>query len=172
MMQPKVPKGEVFFTACIAVYVLVLTFFCFGYTAESRLFPFLVIIPTIIFLVLRFLSIMNPKLSGVLEPDASMIDLEKVQQFAKTVDKQGTAVKKSSEMIVILWVISLVLLTYLFGILPAIALFIFFFVMLYGKKKIVVSVAYTVASWIFIYIIFVVVLQARLYNGILGKFLL
>jgi uncharacterized membrane protein len=66
-MKSKVQKGELIFTACVAVYVLILTVLCFGYTAESRLFPFLVIIPTIIFLVLRFLSIMNPKLSGLLE---------------------------------------------------------------------------------------------------------
>ena len=88
-MKSKVQKGELIFTACVAAYVLILAVLCFGYSADSRLFPFLVIIPTIIFLVHRFLSIINPKLSGLLEPDASMIDLEKVQQFAKTVDKTG-----------------------------------------------------------------------------------
>jgi hypothetical protein len=69
---------------------------------------------------------------------------------------------------VILWVNGLVLLTYLFGILPAIALFVFFFVKFYGKKKIIASVIYTVVSWVFVYIIFVMVLQTRLYMGILG----
>jgi hypothetical protein len=167
-MKSKVQKGELIFTGCVAVYVLILTVLCFGYSAESRLFPFLVIVPTILFLVLRFLSILNPKLSGLLEPDASMIDLEKVQRFARTADKHELAGESSREIKVILWILGLVLLTYLLGMLPGIALFVFFFVKFYGKKKIIASVAYTAVSWIFVYILFVVILQARLYTGILG----
>ncbi len=84
--------------------------------------------------------------------------------------KKEVAGTNNSEIKVILWVISLVLLTYLFGILPAIALFVFFFVKFFGKKKIAVTLAYTVASWVFVYIIFVMILQTRLYMGIPGAF--
>ena len=169
-MKSKVHKGELIFTACIAAYVIVLSVLCFRYAPESRLFPFLVIVPTILFLVLRFVSIANPKLAEILEPDTSMIDIEKVQRLAMAAEKKEVAEKNNSEIKVILWVISLVLLTYLFGILPAIALFVFFFVKFYGKKKIAVTLAYTVASWVFVYIIFVTILQTRLYMGIPGAF--
>ena len=169
-MKPKIQKGELVFTVCVAVYVLILAVLCFGYTAESRLFPFLVIVPTILFLVLRFVSIANPKLSEILEPDAGMIDIDKIQRLAMAAEKKEVAGKSNSEIKVILWVIGLVLLTYLVGILPAIALFVFCFVKFYGKKKIAVTLAYTVVSWVFVYIIFVMILQTRLYMGIPGAF--
>ena len=167
-MRLRIKKGELLFTALIAVYVLTLSVLCLDYSAESRLFPLLVIIPSIIFLVLRFISIVNPELSKILEPETGLLDLERVQRFAKTEGKQGTRESGIKELVVVLWVIGLLLLTFLVGIMPAIALFVFLFVKFYGQRKITTAAAYTAATWIFVYILFVVVLQARLYGGMLG----
>ena len=167
-MRLRIKKGELLFTSFIAAYVLALSVICFGYSAESRLFPFLVIIPTIVFLVLRFISIGNPELSKILEPETGLLDIEKIQRFAKKKEKHELRENGRKELVMILWVVGLLLLTFLLGIMPAIALFVFLFVKFYGRKKIATSVAYTAVTWIFVYVIFVVVLQARLYGGILG----
>jgi len=167
-MRLRIKKGELLFTSFIALYVLTLSVLCFGYSAESRLFPFLVIIPTIIFLILRFISIGNPELSKILEPETGLLDIEKVQRLTKAEEKQETRKNGVKEFVVILWVIGLLLLTFLVGIMPAIALFVFLFVKFYGKRKTATSVAYMAAAWIFVYILFVVVLQVRLYGGVLG----
>jgi len=166
-MKLRVTQGEFLFTLSIAAYVIVLLILSFGYAVESRLFPLLVLVPTMVFLALRFISMTNPRLSRILEPEAGMIDIEKIQRLAQTADERKVMANRREEFKVILWTISLVALVYLLGILPAIALFVFLFVRFYGRKKVVASVVYTLATWIFVYIIFVAVLQARLYTGIL-----
>jgi len=167
-MKFEIKKGELLFTTLIAVYVLTLAVLCFSYTAESRLFPLLVIVPTIVLLALRFVSIGNPELSKILEPEAGLLDIEKVQRFASKEEKHENRENGWQEFAVILWVVGLLLLTFLVGIMPAIAVFIFFFVKFHGKRKIVTAAVYTAVTWIFVYVIFVVVLQTRLYGGILG----
>lgn len=172
-MFSRIYKGELLFTICIAAYVTTLLVLCFGYSAESRLFPVLVIVPTMILIILRFVSIGNPRLSKVLEPDSGMIDTEEIRRLKamnenSMAEKSEMTAKASTEVKVILWVVSLVLLTFLFGILPAIALFVFLFVKFYGKKSMVISLVFTATTWICVYVIFVVVLQTRLYQSMLG----
>ena len=167
-MLAKIYKGELLFTICIAAYVVVLLVLCFGYSVETRLFPVMVIVPTMILIVLRFVSIASPKLSKVLEPDSGMIDMEKIQRLAKVTEISEVTAEGYPEAKVISWIVGLVLLTFLFGILPAIAVFVFLFVKFYGKRKIFTAVVFTVATWIFVYVIFVLVLQTRLYLGVLG----
>jgi len=167
-MRLRIKKGELLFTSLIAAYVLMLSVLCFGYSAESRLFPLLVIVPTILFLVLRFISIGNPELSKILEPETGLLDIEKVQRFAKAEAKEEKKQNGFRELVVVIWVIGLLLLTFLVGIMPAIALFVFLFVKFYGQRKMATAVAYTAATWIFVYLLFIVVLQARLYGGVLG----
>ena len=59
------------------------------------------------------------------------------------------------------------IMIYVLGLLVAIGLFVFLFVKIYGGKKVMTSAALTIATWLFIYVIFVVILHARLYTGIL-----
>ena len=165
-MKPGVSKGEYVFTVCIAVYVLVLLVLSFGYSVKSRLFPLMVIVPTMVFLALRFISMASTRLSIILEPEVGMVDIEKVRRLAHTADERTVTANGRGEFKVILWTLSLVALVYFLGILPAIAVYVFLFVRFYARNKVLTSAVYTVATWIFVYIIFVAMLQTRLYTGI------
>ena len=166
-MKPRLFGGELIFTLCIASYIVILVVLSFGYTPESRLFPRLVLVPTILFLVLRLISMINPKLSRILEPESGVIDTDTVQRLAKVTRELDSKEKDNREFKVISWIIGLVILVYLFGILPATALFVFLFVKIYGARNFLTSAAFTIATWIFVYFIFVMVLQVRLYTGVL-----
>ena len=70
-------RGELIFTLCIFVYVIILTFLSFTYPKSARIFPQMVIFPTLFFIILRLLSMKSPTLANIIEPDSEERETEK-----------------------------------------------------------------------------------------------
>ena len=164
-MKPAVSRGELTFTLCIFVYVIILTFLSFTYTKGARIFPQMVIFPTLLFIILRLLSMKNPTLAGIVEPDSEEHEKIKPQRRAFREYQPQEYVKR--EFQVICWLAGLITAVYLVGIMPAVVLFVFLFVKLYGEKKMVATSAFTILFLAFIYVLFIVILKVKLYTGIL-----
>jgi len=166
-MRLRASVGELIFTLCLLVCVLILAVFSFSYRPESRLFPNLIIVPLIVFLVLRVVSMIIPKLSKRIEPESGVFDVDKLRRSTETTRELNPKERARREFRVISWIMSLIPLVYVLGILPALAIFVFLFITIYGGKNFLTSAALTIATWVSIYFLFVIGLKVHLYPGIL-----
>jgi len=164
-MRLKASSGELIFTLCILVYVIILTILSFSYSPAARVFPTLVLFPTIVFIVLRLVSMANPKFSEKIEPDFEMFGMESLQEYTDVNQELNLKERTEREFKAVLWIISLIGWVYILGILPAVIVFVFLFTKIYGRKSFFTSVVLTAATWAFIYFLFVMVLRVRFYIG-------
>jgi hypothetical protein len=168
MKRKELKLGEIIFALIILLYILTLFILCFHLIPDSRLFPLIVIIPTAGFAVLKLLALANPKAAKVLEPDSGFLDLEKLHiEDPKKTPKTIFTTAKFKEIKVMGWVAALMAIVYSVGMLPAVAIFAFLFLKFHGGKSMRTSIAYTIGTWLFVYILFGRILHVRFYPGML-----
>jgi hypothetical protein len=118
---------------------------------------------------MKLLALFSSKLAKVLEPDSAISGLEKKGHVPKKMSESSSSkVILLKEIKVVAWIAGFMALIYIVGTLPAIVLFVFLFLKFYGGKSLLTSVAFTVATWLFVYILFARILHVRFYTGMLG----
>lgn len=154
------------FFGLIFVYVALMVRQALDYASAPRLFPLVVGIPLLLLIVVQVVLLLFQEQLGI-----ESVDLfESIQQFEGVTEERDeeTATeqpRREFEMI-LLSVLSFVLI-WLLGHVVALLVFVFGFIYLYERdlKRALIATALTFG---FVYLLFVSILNASLYEGVLG----
>lgn len=154
--------ATVFFVGLLA-YTLALLWEALGYSADARLFPIIVGAPLSALLVAKILLLLfqdrlDLRVVGLFEDVGEM----NVSSTGEAVDR---AVRYRRELSMIAWIGGLALLIYFFGNLVAVPVFILAFILAYEHAPLRATIV-AIVTFVFIYLLFVQVLDATLWRGI------
>lgn len=146
----------------VGAYVLMQVVTAAGYRPDVRLFPLVIGIPLLGLIAAKLVMLLLGDRFGF-----RMTDLfENVTQMEfDEIEDLPDAVRYRREFEMVVWTAALLLLVWLVGIMPAIAVFIFTFIYFY-ERSLPRAVLATVLTYAFVYVLFIVVLDAVLYRGI------
>lgn len=132
---------------------------------ENKLFPFLVGIPILALIAVNMLFVWKPALREFFTTDEGG-DSRMAEALSSSDDGRPKAERHRSEAGIVLWSVALPIYIYLVGFAYALPTYVFAFVLYYTRdlKKAVVS---TAAFTAFSYVVFVVLLNLRMYHGVL-----
>lgn len=152
------------FFGVLLVYTLALVTQAVGYSEAARLFPLIVGIPLVVMLIANILLLaleerIDLRLVGFFD---AMSEIDAVSAEAE-VDQ---AERYRREFSMVLWIGALISLSWLFGNLVAVAVFVFAFVYAYERAPLR-ALFVTVLTFGFIYLLFVQVLGAILWRGVI-----
>lgn len=157
------------FFGLLFVYVALLISEALGYSSAPRLFPMVIGVPLLLLIVVQVVLLLFQEQLGI-----ESVDLfESIQQLEETTEGSDdeAAVERARrefEMIV-LSILSFVLI-WLVGHMVALVVFVFGFIYLY-ERNLTRALLATALTFGFIYLLFVVILGASLYEGALGGML-
>ena len=150
---------ESFFTLLILICAIVYIIMATGYGPQARMMPIIVGIPAVVISIVQLVF------------DFTGRDKKKAKKDSEQdiPDEHSILGKASGAQTVAMFVSLGVLfgLIYLVGFIIAIPIFLFGFLITIAKKKVLRAVVFSVALSSVIYVLFVTVLQAQLYKGIL-----
>ena len=154
------------FFGLLFVYVALLVSEALGYSSAPRLFPLVIGVPLLLLIVVQVVLLLFQEQLGI-----ESVDLfESIQQLEGTSEEtdEETAVEQTRREfeMVVLSIVSFVLI-WLVGHMVALLVFVFGFIYLYERniKRALIATALTFG---FIYLLFVTILGASLYEGVLG----
>ena len=146
-------KLEIIFSSVVLAILTILIIVSLGYSSVARLFPFIVIIPTVILLMIQTIREVQRKLQ------------QKAVPQQKEIDVKGSIYKYLRAPV---WIGSFLLSIYLLGYLVGTVLFSLIYLKLHGVKWLT-TILYVLATIVLIYGGFELVLRAPLYEGLLFK---
>lgn len=146
----------------VGAYVLLQVFTALGYRPDVRLFPLVIGIPLLGLIAAQVVLLLFGERLGF-----RMTDLfENVTQmeFEGIVDiPDDVRYRREFEMVV--WTAALIVLVWLVGIMVAIAVFVFVFIYAY-ERSLTRSLVAMVVTYGFVYVLFIQILDAVLYEGV------
>ncbi|WP_144904730.1 tripartite tricarboxylate transporter TctB family protein [Halobellus captivus] len=149
------------FFGILGLYTLAVVLEARTYSSDARLFPLIVGVP---FLGLVVLKLVLMAASGRLSLGSfEVIDLADGMGETAAVDVTP-AVRYRREFAMILWIVVLSALLWAFGFLFALLVFLFSFVLLYERKPIRAALV-GVGTFSFVYVFFIRLLGANIYEG-------
>lgn len=141
-----------------------------SYDRQTRMFPLIIGVPGLILCVILFSSYYIPAVN-------KRLTTIKQKEFFKAHDKeeQEDDEKKKKEfkntflkeLNITIWIIGFLITVYMLGFMTTIPLFTFLFLKFREKENLIISILFSTSSWVVIYIMFIVILKAQLYGGIL-----
>ena len=146
-------KLEIIFSSVVLAILTILIIMSLGYSSVARLFPFIVIIPTVILLVIQTIREVQRKLQ------------QKVIPKGKEINDKGGIYKYLRAPV---WMGSFLLSIYLLGYLVGTALFSLIYLKVHGVKWLM-TIFYVLGTIALIYGGFELALKAPLYEGLLFK---
>lgn len=161
-----------FFTLAIFVVVLTFVLLSTGYQPKARLVPLAIGIPTLLLALFQLLIDMVPAVSRrfrfLEQYDVFGIESERVPQGSGQSDEQATPKTiHQRELRFAAWLLLLMALIYFLGYLTAIALFMPLFLRFRSSEGWRMTLAITAGTWIFVYVVFILVMRAPLHEGVL-----
>jgi hypothetical protein len=169
-----IPIGEtglkLLFYGGLLVYVVSHILLARDWSWENKLFPFLVGIPMVVLILVNMVLIKKPEIrERFTATDKPMSKM--TEALSSDVDDTETVVERASrhksEIGITLWTISLPIAVYLLGFAYSLPTYVFVFILYYLrdlKKAIIGTVAFTAFS----YVVFLVLLNLRMYHGVVG----
>lgn len=161
-------RGTVF-TIFFVVTIAIFLFLSQGYPEKARLFPQIVLIPTLILCMLQLILDLSPKArrwyEGHIESDLFK-EAKKRSKKGSSSKKEESRINPKRELTGFSWLISLMVLIYLLGFKIAIPIFalIFFWVHSINWVK---TLIITAAVWFFVYLLFDWYLRIPFSKGLL-----
>lgn len=165
----KTKKAEIIFSLFLLLMFLTSVIIAISYDRQTRMFPLIIGVPGLILCVILFSSYYIPAVS-------KRLTTIKQKEFFKANDKEEQEddekkkkeFKKVSlkELNITIWIIGLLIIIYILGFMITIPLFIFLFLKFREKENLIISILFSVSSWVVIYIMFILILKAQLYGGI------
>lgn len=165
----KTKKAEIIFSLFLLLMFLTSVIIAISYDRQTRMFPLIIGVPGLILCVILFSSYYIPTVS-------KRLTTIKQKEFFKANDKEEQEddekkkkeFKKVSlkELNITIWIIGLLIIIYILGFMITIPLFIFLFLKFREKENLIISILFSVSSWVVIYIMFILILKAQLYGGI------
>ena len=145
-----------------------------GYQPKARLVPLAIGIPTLLLTLFQLLidtiPAVSKRFSFLEEYDVFGIESERAPEKAEQRNEQPTlnAIHRR-ELRFAAWLLLLMALIYFLGYLTAIALFMPLFLKFRSSEGWRMTLAMTAGTWIFVYVIFILVMRAPLHEGTLWK---
>lgn len=165
-MKKKPNYGELAFFVVFLLFSVAMFLQAIKFTPAGRLFPVIILGTLIVLLVIKVISILNPKVASTLDAEPVLQDtpLSEGEGGEESGERNPQATFRT-ELYMIGWIVSLVLLVYFLGFMVAIPIFLFAFLMVQGKHGLKVSLVTTAAVYLGIYLLFVVFLNASFPAG-------
>lgn len=169
-----IPVGEtelkLLFYGALLIYVVSHLVLARDWSWENKLFPFLVGIPMIALIVINMVLIKYPSLRERFT-DADKPTNKITEALSSSTDESETVIERAArhraELGIVLWTISLPIAVYLLGFAYSLPPYVFVFILYYLqdlKKAVVGTVVFTAFS----YVVFLVLLNLRVYHGVVG----
>lgn len=150
------------FFAGIFGYVLLQVLTALGYSPPARLFPILVGVPVLVMTAVKVLQLLAGDRLGIqvtdLFEDVGQMEFEESETVTP-------AVRYRREFSMFLWTFALITLIWVIGILPALAVFVFVFIYAH-ERNLARAVAAMLVTYGFVYLLFIQLLGAVLYEGL------
>lgn len=145
----------------LGAYVLMQVVTALGYRPDVRLFPLVIGIPLLVLIAAKVVFLLAGDRLGFdvvdLFEDVTQMEFEEMQEVP-------TDVRYGREFAMVVWTAVLLVLIWLLGILPAIAVFIFTFIYFY-QRDVARALGATLLAYAFVYVLFIEILGAVLYQG-------
>ncbi len=172
-------NSSLIFDLLLAIVFVVAIVVALGYNSRARFAPLVVTIPGLLVLVGRIINqLVRSKPASGAEPEsggtANAVTPEPghnqpAASAAKDKDDKKHKRDLKSELNAVFWVIGLFVLLYIAGFVVAIPVYLFLFMKVRSKEKIVFSVVFSVISCAFMYLFFIHFLHIPLYQGIIAE---
>lgn len=163
-------NDRTFFTLAIFLTVLVFVIVAIGYQPKSRLVPLAIGIPTLLLTFFQLLIDMIPAVERrfrfLADYDVFGADENKVAENGAGASGQRRAGVRRRELEFSAWLFLLMALIYFLGFLVAIPLFLLLFLKLHSGAGWRITLAITGSTWLFVYVVFIVVMDAPLHGGV------
>lgn len=154
------------FFALIFAYVAILVSEALGYSSDPRLFPLLVGVPLLVLIVGQVVLLVFRDQLGIESVDLFETAYELNPDDDRT-EAEATMQQNRREAEMLVWALVSFLLIWLLGHIVALLVFVFGFIYAYERSLKRAAIA-TAITFGFIYILFVSILGASLWEGILG----
>ena len=159
LVTRKFPVMQLVLCLIILTYFVIIAFLTPALSPLTRLFPLFVIALAIPIGIVQTLSVVNKKTNDYLS-GTELIG-------RKSIEENEADVELSSQTKAIAWMVSYVLLFFLIGPLLAMVVAPLFLMKYFGKMSWLTSLTVTTLTWIIVYLIFVVLVGARLPVGLI-----
>lgn len=160
------------FYAMIFGWIMYLLVTGWEYRWSDKLFPLIIGIPTLSLIILEVVSVMYPGFVNRLVPETTSFmqepqNLEDMGEMVEADSGHSPAEQQRVGVIMVGWVLALLIMVYLLGYAYALPIYIFAFGV-YFLNDIRLAAMMTVVFNLFVYILFVLILEIFPWNGILG----
>jgi hypothetical protein len=169
-----IPVGEtglkLLFYGGLLIYVITHVVLARDWSWENKLFPYLVGFPMIVLIVVNLVLVKYPSIRErftATEKPTNKI----TEALSSSVDESETvterAARHKAELGIVLWTISLPIAVYLLGFAWSLPPYVFVFILFY-LRDLKAAITGTVLFTAFSYVVFLVLLNLRVYHGVLG----
>jgi len=155
----RMDEGKIF-ALIIAMLLVIVIILSLGYVPKARVVPLAVALPTLALALYQIL----------LEFDVLGQKKKDFNDSAKAAEKMETNLK--SYRMIFTWILLFIVMLFLIGFFPAIAVFMFLYLKLQGKESWLVSICMPGAALVVVYLAFVFGLHIDFYGGLLGELVL
>lgn len=150
-------------------YVLIRSF---GYSSRGQLLPLIVSIPTLGLLIIVLAYKISPTFAEHINSLFKTNGLDIEERMGDLGDRGDVTTSEepgeTKQLVQVLaWILITFILILLTGFLPALLIFLSAFYRIQAKQPWTLTILYTLLAWGFIYVIFQIVLNVPLYQGIL-----
>ena len=158
-------EGRSLFSILVFAAALVFVALSPGYSAEGRLFPLIVGIPTVI--LSGYQAFVDLRASGG-GGGLDLFGVEKVRRERGTEEDEYADVPpdlyRKRLIEITAWILGFALLLYAFGIMVGFVLFTLLFFLAVGEK-LWLNLALTAGTWLAVYVLFELILRVPFYEG-------
>jgi len=163
-------NDRTFFTLGIFLIVLVFVVVAVNYQPKARLVPLAIGIPTLLLALFQLLIDMVPAV-GRRFRFLTDYDLFSAGEQQTAEDSEGEEERRRRavhrrELEFSVWLSLLMALVYFMGFLAAIPLFLLLFLKLHSGEGWPMTLAITAGTWLFVYVVFILVMDAPLHDGV------
>lgn len=134
---------------------------------ENKLFPYLVGIPLIALIVLNIVLVKFPSIRDTFTPDSDTESRMAEALSSSTDNARSRAERHKTEAEMVVWTVALPVAVYLFGFAYSLPTYVFLFTLYHTRnlKKAAIGAGLFTA---FSYVVFMVLLNLRMYHGVVG----
>ena len=154
-------SGAIFFNALIILFIAVICIYALDYKPRVRLVPLLVGIVSLVISILVLINELYPL------PVFGKIELDLMSPLEEKEGENEQQAIPSKMLAIIFWMIGFMGLTLLVGFYISIAVFCFAFLKFQEKVGWLKSICVTAGVWAFVYLVFTVVMELQMFEGVL-----
>lgn len=153
------------FFGLLLAYILLMVYTAIGYSADARLFPIVIGVPLALLIVVQLFLLEFGERLGIQSVDL----FEGIQQLSEVEEGEEVSAAESArwEFEMILWSLATVVLIWTVGHILTLVLLVFGFIYAYERDLRRATIA-TVITFLFVYVLFIAILDANLWGGILN----